>query len=116
MSKTASKRLLDAACACAEIAEFTAGMDYGDYLASALLRSAVERQFEIVGEALGRAMQHDSTIAAELPELPEIVALRNRLIHGYDAVDHEILWKIVQTKVPDLEAELRRWLREHGDE
>ena len=116
MSSEASKRLLDAACACAAIAEFTAGKDFAAYEADRLLRSAVERQFEIIGEALGKAVNAEPALLREMPELPKIVALRNRLIHGYDSVDDEILWDIVQTKLVPLETRLRHWLAEHGDE
>jgi uncharacterized protein with HEPN domain len=115
MSKSASKRLLDAVEACAAVAEFTAGKDFAAYASSALLRSAVERQFEIIGEALGKAAQLDAKLLTDLPDLPKIVALRNRLIHGYDSVDDEIVWDIVQSKLPALESELRRWLHEHSD-
>jgi uncharacterized protein with HEPN domain len=115
MSSEASKRLLDAACACAAIAEFTAGKDFAAYETDRMLRSAVERQFEIIGEALGKAVKAEPTLVQEMPELPRIVALRNRLIHGYDSVDDEIVWDIVQTKLSALETELRRWLTAHGE-
>lgn len=60
-----------------------------------MLRSAVERQLEIVGEALGQAAHDDDSVADKIPALPRIVALRNRVIHGYDSVDNEIVWDIV---------------------
>ena len=115
MSCEASKRLLDAACACAAVAEFTAGKDFAAYQADHLLRSAVERQFEIIGEALSRAIKSDPALVRDMPELPRIVALRNRLIHGYDSVDDKIVWDIVRTKLAALETELRSWLAKHGD-
>ena len=71
-----------------------------------MLRSAVERQFEIVGEALGRAAAMDETLVRLIPEIPQIVGLRNRLIHGYDSVDDQIVWDIVQTKLPGLRRSL----------
>jgi len=52
-----------------------------------MLRSAVERQFEIIGEALGTLARIDATIAARNPELRDIVAFRNILIHGYAILD-----------------------------
>lgn len=115
MSSEASKRLLDAACACEAIAGFTAGKSFADYEADHLLRSAVERQFEIVGEALGKAMKAAPALARDMPEVPRIVAFRNRLIHGYDSVDDELVWNIVQTKLAALEKMLRLWLTEHGE-
>lgn len=114
MTIEARKRLLDAAEACAAIAEFTQGKDFAAYGRDRILRSAVERQFEIVGEALGRAGESDATLETLLPELPRIVALRNRIIHGYDSVDDEIVWDIVQSKLPALEIRLRILLSEEG--
>ena len=114
MTSEARKRLLDAAEACAAIAEFTQGKDFAAYERDRILRSAVERQFEIVGEALGRAAEVDESLENLLPELPRIVALRNRIIHGYDSVDDEIVWDIVQSKLPALEIQLRKLLKEVG--
>src|SRR3712207_2378653 len=96
------KRFLDAVSACDVIAEFLAGKNFSEYEQSRLLRSAVERQFEIVGEALNKAATSDLRLANDVPELPRIVGLRNRLIHGYDNADDEILWDIVQHKLPRL--------------
>ena len=101
--------------ACVVIAEITTGKDYAAYCADRILRYAVERQFEIVGEALGRAVRLDAEILTDLPDLPNIIAFRNRLIHGYDSVDDATVWDIVQEELPSLEARLRHWLRAHGD-
>ena len=57
----------------------------------------------------------DRDILTDLPDLPNIVAFRNRLIHGYDTVDDSIVWNIAQEELPILEASLRQWLRAHGD-
>ena len=102
MQVEVAKRLLDAAEAARRIRQFTGSLDFGQFSASELVCSAVERQFEIIGEALGKAGAVDSSLAERIPELPKIVGLRNRLIHGYDSVDDEIIWDIVQSKIPDL--------------
>ena len=77
-----------------------------EYLADVLLRSAVERQFEIIGEAMNRAAQLDDTVESRGPELRRIVGLRNRIIHGYDSVDDELVWSIVQDNLPSLRTSL----------
>lgn len=110
MTESVRKRLVDAAEACKTIARFIGQKGFADYEADDLLRSGVERQFEIIGEALGRAAQEDDLLASLLPELRKIVGLRNRLIHGYDAVDDEIVWDIVENKLPGLERELDKLL------
>ena len=60
----------------------------------------------IIGEALGIAAREDDSLLVMIPELPRIVGLRNRLIHGYDSVDPELVWDVVQTKIPALRKQL----------
>ena len=107
MKAEARERLAHALEACEAIAQFTAGKSRDDYLADALLRSAVERQIEIIGEALQRATQLDETVNEKIPELRRIVGMRNRIIHGYDSVDDELLWSVAETNVPALASSLR---------
>ena len=82
--------------------EFTRGLQLEDYLADRLLRSAVERQFEIIGEALNQLSKVAPEIAQKIPDLSQIVAFRNLLIHGYAAVDHSTVWETLQSQVPAL--------------
>ncbi|HBL26959.1 MAG TPA: hypothetical protein DD490_09005 [Acidobacteria bacterium] len=84
------------------IFDFTRGLHLGDYMEDLKLRSAVERQFEIIGEALNQLSKVDPEIAARIPDLPQIVSFRNLLIHGYAAVDHPTVWRALQTKLPAL--------------
>jgi uncharacterized protein with HEPN domain len=96
MNDETKRRLLDALEACRAIQNFSAGTDYLSFLSNELLRAALERKFEILGEALNRAEQSDPELAERLPELRRIIGMRNKIIHGYDAVDEEILWDAVQ--------------------
>jgi uncharacterized protein with HEPN domain len=112
MTNEAKKRLLDVVSACEAIAEFVAGIDFATYESDRLVRSAVERQFEIIGEALNKAGAAETALAAQIPEFHRIIGLRNRLIHGYDNVDDEILWDIVQSKLAPLKARIDDILRE----
>ena len=72
----------------------------------ALLRSAVERQLEIIGEALARLARLDETLASRISEYRRIIAFRNILIHGYADVDHHIVWDIIESKLPTLRREV----------
>ena len=65
------------------IQKFIAGMDLEAFIASDLVQAGVERKFEIIGEALNQLAKLDATLAARIPELPQVVAFRNQLIHGY---------------------------------
>lgn len=66
-----------------------------------LLELALVRLLEIVGEAASRVPNEECAKYPEIP-WPEIVGLRNRLIHGYDAVDLDILWQIIVHDLPPL--------------
>jgi uncharacterized protein with HEPN domain len=80
-----------------------------------MLRSAVEHQFEIVGEALNRLSREAPEIAAKLPELRRAIAMRNALIHGYRAMDNATVWYAVHDELPELRARVAALLDEFGD-
>jgi len=65
----------------------TEGMDAAAYADNAMVQAAVERKFEIIGEALNQLAKLDASIAARIPDLAQIVAFRNQLIHGYATVN-----------------------------
>ena len=104
MQLEAKKCLEDIRQAAELILQFTAGKLFADYDCDALLRSAVERQFEIIGEAANRLLKIDRAIGNSLPETPRIVAFRNILIHGYDVVDNLVVWDVVQQNLGPLYA------------
>jgi uncharacterized protein with HEPN domain len=106
------KYLYDLRQAADLIAQFTAGRSFEDYTDDAMLRAAVEREFEIVGEALGRLARIDATLAARISEHRRIIAFRNILIHGYAIVDDRLVWDIVETKLPVLRREIEALLNE----
>jgi len=116
MNVETKRRRLDALEACHAIQQFSAGIDYNGFLADEMRQAALERKFEILGEALSRAEQSDPELADRLPELRRIIGMRNRIIHGYDAVDEEILWDAVQFKIPLLSEQVLIVLREAGED
>lgn len=110
MRLEAKKYLFDVQQAAARILEFTSGRQLEDYQSNAMLRAAVERQFEIVGEALGQLARLDENLVARISEHRRIVAFRNLLIHGYAVVDDRLVWDVVQAKIPALIREVERLL------
>ncbi len=112
MQLEAKKYLYDIQQAAGRIAEFTAGKRLEDYRSNAMLRAAVERQFEIIGEALVRLIRLDETFAARITEHRRIVAFRNILIHGYADVDDRLVWDVVETKLPVLRREIEALLNQ----
>lgn len=110
------KYLWDALRAAGFLRQFAAGKTFREYQDDVLLRSAVERQFEIVGEALSQLAKSHADMAAQVPELPRIVAFRNILIHGYANVDDALVWQVLTDKLPQLEAALQTLLAESPDD
>lgn len=104
------KYLWDALRAAGFLRQFAGGKTFGEYQDDVLLRSAVERQFEIVGESLSQLAKYNCDLAAQVPELPRIVAFRNILIHGYANVDDTLVWQVLTDKLPLLETALRALL------
>jgi len=72
-----------------------------------MLRSAVERQFEIAGEALDRLSQEAPEVAARLPDLRRAIAMRNASIHGYRQVDNATVWKTIHEDLPLLREQVQ---------
>ena len=114
MQRDPKSLLWDAREAADLIATITAGKSFADFDRDVVLRSAVERQFEIVGEALARLARLDPAIAAKIPDLREIVAFRNVLIHGYAVIDRARVWRVVEDNLPELRAALAALLAEPG--
>lgn len=84
------------------ILAFTQGLDEDAYRASPLVKSAVERQLEIVGEALSQLAKADVAMAAQIPERRPAIGLRNVLIHDYAVVDDGLVWRTVVKDLPIL--------------
>jgi uncharacterized protein with HEPN domain len=103
----------DALEAAERIASFLVGKSLDDYLENAMLRSAVERQSEIVGEALHRLYRRQPDWAARVTDLSRAVSFRNVLIHGYATIDDPTVWQVATVHMPVLCEELRRLLEEY---
>lgn len=94
--------LEDIRCAAELIMQFVKGKDFDYYTNDLLLRSGVERQFEIVGEALNRLYKNNPELAAMIKGYQKIISFRNTLIHGYDVVDDRVVWDIISKYLPAL--------------
>jgi len=110
-SREARKYLYDITAAAEYIAQFTAGRTYEEYHTDPMLRSAVERQFEVIGEALNQLLQREPDLQEKISNAPLIIAFRNRLIHGYATVSDEVVWGVVEGYLPVLSAEVQALLR-----
>ena len=106
------KYLFDVRQACARIGEFTAGKTLTDYSTDPMLRSAVERQFEIVGEALNRIAKVSDSTAERISDHRRIIAFRNILVHAYAQIDDRLVFGVVEANLPTLTAEVETLLEE----
>lgn len=102
MAAEAAKYLWDAIQAGDRVQRFALGLNFAGYCADEVRRSAIERQLEVLGEALSQLRKSAPDLAARVPELHRAVALRNVLIHGYATVDNAIVWGVVEQHLASL--------------
>ena len=111
MRRDARCYLWDALKAAEAVQTFLRGRTYEAFVENDLLRSAVERQLEIIGEALSQLAKVDPQIADNVAELRRIIAFRNILVHGYAAIDYDTVWRLIEDKLPELQSNLTMLLR-----
>ncbi len=110
MNDEIRKNLIDILHAAEEIQNFTHEMNFKAYQNSPVTQRAVERDFEIIGEALNRVKQIDEEFIEKVSEFHRIIGFRNILIHGYDIIDKIIVWKAVENHLPILVKEVNEIL------
>lgn len=97
---------------CPDIEHFTEGMDMEAYAADLVVQSAVERKFEIIGEALNRLHQNDPDLAERIPRMREIIDFRNLLAHGYEHVSTRRVWTYASSHLQQLRSVVQALLGE----
>jgi uncharacterized protein with HEPN domain len=106
MERKSPKLLEDIRDAAAFVRQATSNKSLDDFRGNRLLRQAVERNFEIIGEAVGRLSKEDPSTAARIGQHAQIISFRNLLIHGYDLIDDLQVWDVIRLNLPTLEAEV----------
>ena len=112
MRLEARKYLYDMQRAVDLLTEFTIGKTFADYERDAMLRAAVEREFEIIGEAMTQLAKVDETVAARISHYQHVIAFRNVLIPRYADVDDRLVWSVVETNLPVLIREIKTLLED----
>jgi uncharacterized protein with HEPN domain len=81
---------------------------FEDYISDIKTKRAIERDIEIIGEAVNRIRKRDKNFQLENAE--KIIGTRNRIIHGYDKISDDLIWSIVINHLPKLKAEVSNLL------
>ena len=102
MHPRAPKLLEDIRNAAEFVKTATQGLTFSQFQQDRIFRQAVERNFEIIGEAMRRLEKAAPDIAAQIPDYRRIIAFRNVLINGYDVIDPAIVWSAVECDLAPL--------------
>ena len=106
MTEKQLKLLYDVKLAIDEIESYfdTEAKTYENYKSNSLLKRAIERNLEIIGEAMNRLLNENPEFTIE--NAIRIIGLRNQIIHGYDSVSDENIWGIITLHLPKLKSEI----------
>ena len=106
------KLLYDINEAAGNIIRFTEGKTFDDYMGDEILRLAIERSFEIIGEAATRLGRQDRATLERITGHQEIIGFRNLIAHEYDRLEHAQVWEIVERDIAVLHDETAALLAE----
>ncbi|MBK9983448.1 MAG: DUF86 domain-containing protein [Saprospiraceae bacterium] len=109
MDERIEKWCYDIKMAISEIDSFLAELksnSFEEYQSNLLLKRAIEREFEIIGEAIHRIIKQDPSFSTTIPEAKSIIGLRNQIIHAYDNISDENIWSILVNHLPILKQQI----------
>jgi len=110
MDNEIKKHLYDIRESISSIESYLGGnQDFNVYKGNKMLRRAVEREFEIIGEAINRIDKLSPEIV--ISSKRQIIGMRNRVIHGYDRIDDEIIWGTIVRHMPVLKNEIEKLMK-----
>ncbi len=114
MDERILKWLYDIKFAISEIESYFEGTEknFFEYKQNIMLKRAVERDLEIIGEAVNRILKSDSSFSELISDAKAIVGLRNQVIHAYDNISDENIWAIIVSHLPKLKVEVERLIQE----
>lgn len=114
MDERIQKWLYDIKVAIDEIDSFLSNepMIFEKYQQNKLLKRAIEREFEIIGEAMNRILKCDESFKDKIEDAINIIGLRNQVIHAYDNISDESIWAIIINHLPRLKEDINKLLKE----
>ncbi len=89
-----------------ESVKIKSGNNFQNFESEILLRRAIERDLEIIGEAIKKILELEPTI--QISSARKIIGLRNIISHAYDSIEPEIIWGIIQRDIPILQTEINQ--------
>lgn len=110
------KYVYDILSSCDFLLDFVTGRTVDDYEQDRGFRSAVERELQIIGEAVMQLERLAPHLAARIPEHRNIIGFRHVLVHGYDSLRSVTVWNVIEEKLPSLTSEARKLLAELDSE
>ena len=113
MDERILKWLYDIDFALIEIESYFDGKEknFFDYKKNTMLKRAVERDLEIIGEAINRILKRDPTFENKIKDAKAIIGLRNQVIHAYDNISDENIWSILINHIPRLKSEINQLIK-----
>jgi uncharacterized protein with HEPN domain len=87
------------------IYEYVDNIDFSKYTSNRMIKHAVERNFEIIGEAINNLLKVEGS-NFPISDARKIISFRNQLSHGYSSVSDKLVWKIIEEKLPTLHSEV----------
>ena len=111
MPHSPEKYVHDMLSSCCFLIDFTADRTEHDYAADRGFRSAVERELQIICEALLQLARNSPDVASQIDEYRRIINFRHVLVHGYGSLNPRTVWSIVEDKLPVLRSQLEALLR-----
>ena len=110
MERDVNTYLFDVVENCKLIVGFVRGLDYAAYEDDELVKSAVERRFINIGEALNRLKQTDPEMFGKISDAHRIVGFRNVLVHGYESISDRLVWGIIEENLHELKVSCEKLL------
>lgn len=115
MDERILKWLYDIHLALEEIESFFEGKekDFFEYRKNTMLKRAIERNLEIIGEAVNRILKREADFEKFISNSKAIIGLRNQVIHSYDNISDENIWSIIINHIPKLKVEIKNLISEN---
>ncbi len=109
MTDKTRKYLFDILESVQSIEDYLKDVDFFQYQKNKMVRRAVERELEIIGEALNALLKIENEV--EISSSKRIIGMRNRVIHGYDKIDNGVIWGTIKIHLPILKNEVNNLLK-----